>query len=42
MWEDVNGIAKLTIINNCEPEVKARIGSFPKVKEVYDELKKAL
>jgi len=41
MWEDVNGIAKLTIINNCEPEVRARIESFPKAKGVYDELKKA-
>jgi len=41
MWKDVNGIEKLTIINNCEPEVRARIGSFPKAKEAYDELKKA-
>ena len=41
MWKDVNGVVKLTIINNCEPEVWARIGSFPKAKEAYDELKKA-
>jgi len=37
----VNGVVKLTIINNCEPEVRARIGSFPKAKEAYEELKKA-
>ena len=32
---------RLTIINNCEPEVRAQIGSFPTAKEAYDELKKA-
>jgi len=41
MWDDVNGVVKLTIINNCEPEVRARVGSFPKAKNAYDELKKA-
>jgi len=37
----VNSIAKLTIINNCEMEVQARIGSFQHAKDAYDELKKA-
>lgn len=41
MWRDVNGFVKLTIANNCELEVRARIGSFPKVKDAYEELKKA-
>jgi len=41
MWDDANGVAKLTIINNCEIEVQARIGSFQKAKDAYDELKKA-
>jgi len=41
MWDDVNGVVKLTVINNCEPEVRARVGSFPKAKDAYDELKKA-
>jgi len=41
MWEDTNSIVRLTMINNCEPEVRARIGSFPTAKEAYIELKKA-
>jgi len=40
MWDDANGVAKLTIINNCEIEIQARIGSFHKAKDAYDELKK--
>jgi len=39
MWDDANGIAKLAIINNCEMEIQARIGSFHKAKDAYDELK---
>jgi len=42
MWEDVNSVVRLTIINNCEPEVRARIGSFSTAKEAYEELKKGL
>jgi len=30
-----------SIINNCEPEVRARVGSFSKAKDAYDELKNA-
>ena len=41
MWEDVNGVVRLTIINNCEPEVRARIRGLSTAKEAYEELKKA-
>jgi len=28
LWDDVNSVAKLTMKNNCGPEVRARIGAI--------------
>jgi len=41
VWQKANDLTLLTILKNCEDNVRSRIGTFELAKEAYDELKKA-
>jgi len=40
-WEKANDFILLTILKNCEDNVRSRIGTFELAKEVFEELQKA-
>jgi len=40
-WQKANDLALLTILKNCEDNVRSRIGTCELAKDAYDELKKA-
>ena len=40
-WDDANDLALLTIRENCEEDVRSRIGTFELAAEAYEELRKA-
>lgn len=40
-WEKANDFILLTILKNCEDNVRSRIGTFELAKEAFEELKKA-
>jgi len=41
IWQKANGLTLLTILKNCEDNVRSRIGTYELAKDAYDELKKA-
>ena len=40
-WDDADDLALLTIQENCEDDVRSRIGTYELAAEAYDELRKA-
>jgi len=41
IWQKANDLTLLTILKNCEDNVRSRIGTFELAKKAFDELKKA-
>jgi len=41
IWQKANDLMLLTILKNCEDNVRSRIGTYEWAKDAYDELKKA-